>query len=93
MQEIMVITDFGKNLFKSYHLNGSHCGLVANVLDWYIAVNGFESELHYYVHIKTNTFRKVMNLPVAIGWIESLLFFYKNSSSFRKFAKVIILLN
>ena len=34
---------------------GSHFGIVANVLNCDIIVSKFKCQLHYYIHIQTNT--------------------------------------
>ena len=54
--------------------------VMVDVLDCDIVVRGFEFQLRYYVHFRTNTLGKDLNpliLP-AIGWIIPPLFFYKD---------------
>ena len=50
---------------------------MANVLDWKLEGNGFELQLHYYVHIQTNTLGENITfhlIPPAMGWIVPQLF-------------------
>ena len=55
-------------------------GVVAKVLDYSVVVNEFDHQNRYYVHFRTNTLGKGMNplILLAIGFIESLLFIYKD---------------
>ena len=53
---------------------------MANVLDCNIMLSEFKLQSQYYVYFQINTLRKAMNLLLfqAIGYIVSLLFFYKD---------------
>ena len=55
-------------------------GVMVKTLDCRIVVSEFELQSRYYDHFRTNTLAEGMNrliLP-AMGWIASLLFYYKN---------------
>ena len=54
---------------------------MANVMDCEIVVTEFELQSCYYVYFRFNTLGKGMNshLPLVMGYIVLLLFFYKNS--------------
>ena len=43
---------------------GGPCNVVTKVLDSGFEVNEFELQSLYYFHFRTNTLRKVMNLPI-----------------------------
>ena len=62
---------------------GSLPGVDACLLNYDIVVSEFELHSHDYIHFRTNTLGKDMMNPLipppAIGWIVSLLFFYKGS--------------
>ena len=52
---------------------------MANVLDCSLIVSEFELQWYDYIPFQVNTLRKAWTLlsPIAMGWIVSLLFFYK----------------
>ena len=53
---------------------------MAKVLDCGLKVSNFERQLCYYIPFLTNTLEKGMNtlIPLAMGKIVPLLFFYKD---------------
>ena len=69
---------------------GSPYEVVAKVLDCDIVVSEFELQPHYYVHFRTNTLEKGMNLLIltVMGNIISLLFFYKYGFSIKLLTKL-----
>ena len=54
---------------------------MAKVLNCSLELNEIELQSPYYIHFRTDILKKVINLLIspAMGWIVSLLFFYKNS--------------
>ena len=56
---------------------------MAYELDCDHEVSKFEFLSFFYVHFQTNTFGKDI-IPSAMGWIESLQFFYKDCFSIKK---------
>ena len=67
-----------RNRTRQNRMKGNSGGVVANVLDCDIVVNGFKLQSRYYVHFWFNTLRKSMKLS-ATDWIIPLMFFYKDS--------------
>ena len=60
---------------------GSLHGVVTNMLDCDIIVNGFELQSHYYNHFQINTLgEKGMNLIIPHLWIQKYhyCFFFKD---------------
>ena len=73
MQNICISIQLFINLLvysSSVRLNfsrgGSSCGVIANVMDCSLEVSEFEIQSCYYVHFRTNTLEKVMNLPYPL---------------------------
>ena len=68
---------------------------VANALDWRILVSEFEPHLHCYVYFLINTNSKGMNalIPPALGFIVSVLFFFRDGFDVKQPQKVDILVN
>ena len=61
-------------------LEWSRCGVMAKVLYVGLELSEFKLQSRYYTHFRTNTLGKGMNrlIPPFMGWIVSLLFFYKD---------------
>ena len=68
-------------LLHSWNVGGSPYGIVANMLDCGIVVRECKLQLYYYVHFLINTLGKDINtlIPPAMGYVELLLLFYKDS--------------
>ena len=56
---------------------------MACVQDCGHVVSGFELQLRYYIHFQSNTHGEGMNslIYLAMGWVVSLLSYYKNGFS------------
>ena len=70
---------FAKNIQKGLLITtemktGRSFGVVANVLDCDILVNGIELKLHNFVYFRTNIIRKIINpfFPLWWGYIALL---------------------
>ena len=71
--ELLIVT------YKIINNKFSWVIIVANVLDYDIAVNEFELQLLYEIPFRTNTLGKDMNLLISYLWVKK----YHNSFSTR----------
>ena len=65
---------------------GGPCGIVANMLDNNIVVSEFKLQLQYQANFQANIHEERYELlyTLAMGWIVSLSFFYKDGCGIKE---------